>query len=74
MARCAHTGSVDSANDNRSDTDNPPRVRTIPSSTWEENGQRFQGITGERVDPEKGRDVLVVDWWDGNDPEVSLHT
>ena len=26
--------------------------------------------TGEPVDPEKGRDINVVDWFDENDPEV----
>lgn len=27
---------------------------------------------GNRVDPEKGRDSLVVDWWGPDDPEVCI--
>ncbi|PYH89290.1 hypothetical protein BO71DRAFT_434920 [Aspergillus ellipticus CBS 707.79] len=41
----------------------------VPSSAWSQDGQRYQGMTGASIDPEKGRDVNVVDWWDDNDPE-----
>lgn len=27
--------------------------------------------SGKKVDPEKGKDIHVVDWWGPNDPEVS---
>lgn len=55
-----------------SDVDIDARVRNVPSRPWEENGQRFQGLTGEKVDPEKGTDIMMVDWWDDKDQDVSL--
>ena len=30
-------------------------------------------ITGQRIDPEKGRDVTMVTWFGENDPEVRSH-
>ena len=45
-------------------------ARRIPSSAWWHGGSQFQGLTGTRIDPEKGKDVYLVDWWDENDPEV----
>lgn len=55
-----------------SDVDIDTRVRNVPSRPWEENGQRFQGLTGEKVDPEKGTDIMMVDWLDDKDQDVSL--
>lgn len=45
-------------------------ARRIPSRAWEQRGRRFQGLTGVKIDPEKGKDVSVIDWADENDPEV----
>lgn len=44
----------------------------IPSSGWSDSGNRFQGLTGMRIDPEKGRDVYLIDWWDDKDQEVRV--
>lgn len=52
-----------------SDVDIDTRVRNVPSRPWEENGQRFQGLTGEKVDPEKGTDIMMVDWLDDKDQD-----
>lgn len=30
-------------------------------------------ITGQRIDPEKGRDTTMVTWFGDNDPEVRIH-
>lgn len=75
VARHGRTGSRDSSDDlnDSSHAESPPRVTNVPSRSWEEDGQIFQGMTGEEVDPEKGLNVLIVDWWDDKDPEVSFH-
>lgn len=45
-------------------------ARRIPSTAWWHGETQFQGLTGTKIDPEKGKDVHLVDWWDENDPEV----
>lgn len=30
-------------------------------------------ITGQKIDPEKGRDITMVTWFGDNDPEVRTH-
>ena len=40
------------------DTESMTRV---PSTAWSHNGRRYQGITGAAIDPEKGRDVTIID-------------
>lgn len=42
----------------------------IPSSGWSDSGNRFQGLTGMRIDPEKGKDIYLIEWWDEKDQEV----
>lgn len=42
----------------------------IPSSAWSDREDRFQGLTGMRIDPEKGKDIHLIDWWDEKDQEV----
>lgn len=44
-------------------------VTRIPSTAWTHRGHNFQGLTGVRINPEQGKDVNVIDWWDENDPE-----
>lgn len=41
----------------------------IPSSGWSDGGNHFQGLTGMQIDPEKGKDVYLIDWWDDKDQE-----
>jgi DHA1 family multidrug resistance protein-like MFS transporter len=36
-----------------------------------QDNERYNEVSGVRVDPEKGRDVTVVSWYSENDPEVS---
>ena len=36
----------------------------------EEQNQLHSTLTGQRVDPEKGRDATMVTWFGDNDPEV----
>lgn len=45
-------------------------VSQLPSVAWSDQGRRFQGLTGVRIDPEKGKDVHLIDWWDDHDKEV----
>lgn len=42
----------------------------IPSSAWSDRGNRFQGLTGMRINPEEGKDIHLIDWWDDKDQEV----
>ncbi|PWY95924.1 MFS general substrate transporter [Aspergillus sclerotioniger CBS 115572] len=69
--RMANTGRIEAddaeaASDDRPDSGSMTRV---PSSTWSDHGRRVQGMTGVTIDPEKGRDTAVVDWWGDDDPE-----
>ncbi|PYI11074.1 MFS general substrate transporter [Aspergillus sclerotiicarbonarius CBS 121057] len=71
--RMAYTGHLEPENvpedvpePDRADSGSMTRV---PSSTWSDNGRRYQGMTGVNIDPEKGRDTVIVDWWDDHDPE-----
>jgi DHA1 family multidrug resistance protein-like MFS transporter len=34
--------------------------------------EQYNEVSGVRVDPEKGRDITIVTWYSGTDPEVSL--
>lgn len=47
-----------------------PMVTNVPSRTFTREGIVHQGMTGERVDPEKGLDYLIITWWNENDQEV----
>lgn len=35
-----------------------------------DDGEAMNVPSGVKVDPEKGRDAWVIDWWGPNDPEV----
>ena len=37
-----------------------------------EDGPGYNEPSGVKIDPEKGRDLFIVDWWGPNDTEVSL--
>ncbi|RAH67998.1 MFS transporter [Aspergillus aculeatinus CBS 121060] len=67
----AHEGRVDSAINVPDEDYHSPRehLSRIPSTAWEHRGHNFQGLTGVRINPEKGKDVNVIDWWDENDQE-----
>ncbi|PYI31217.1 multidrug resistance protein-like protein [Aspergillus indologenus CBS 114.80] len=67
----AHEGRVDSAINVPDEEHHSPRehLSRIPSTAWEHSGHNFQGLTGVRINPEKGKDVNVIDWWDENDQE-----
>lgn len=87
-SRMAYHGRIDSIGDADEVVDGvtrsssrSPRIESmgrIPSSGWSDSGNCFQGLTGMRIDPEKGKDVYLIDWWDDKDQEVwprlfSLH-
>lgn len=67
MARRGRIESIDITED---DSLSSRSVAQIPSVAWSDQGNRFQGLTGARVDPEKGKDVHLIDWWDDHDNEV----
>jgi DHA1 family multidrug resistance protein-like MFS transporter len=46
------------------------RARTHTSSSGPPLAELVNTISGVRVDPEKGQDVHVVDWYGPDDPEV----
>ncbi|KAK5947545.1 GTPase-activating protein [Knufia obscura] len=48
--------------------DSPTRSPSSGSTVVDEN-QQINEVSGKRVDPEKGKDVHVVDWWGPDDPE-----
>lgn len=72
MAYHGRTDSTDIPDGDTFDMDWP--VSQIPSRAWSNGSRRFQGLTGVRIDPEKGKDVHLVDWWDENDPEVGIQS
>lgn len=77
--RLAHRGRMDSVDIPEDDSFGTDKTVTeIPSVAWSQQGNRFQGLTGALIDPEKGKDVYLIDWWGGNDLEVcpicSQHT
>lgn len=47
------------------------RARTHTSASGPPLAELVNTISGVRVDPEKGQDVHVVDWYGPDDPEVS---
>ena len=51
---------------------NGPNVSEESSQTrtGDAEHQLSSTITGQRIDPEKGRDVTMVTWFGDNDPEV----
>ncbi|GKZ27878.1 hypothetical protein AbraIFM66951_005476 [Aspergillus brasiliensis] len=74
--RMAYTGRPDAdgvPEPERVSTADTESMTRVPSTTWSHNGRRYQGITGATIDPEKGRDVTIVDWWDEHDPENPQH-
>ena len=68
MARLGRMDSVEVPEDDSVGT-NESFTQT-PSAAWSHEGDRFQGLTGVRIDPEKGKDVYLIGWWDDNDQEV----
>lgn len=51
--------------------DNPANSSRESSRTRAGSEQDINEPTGQPIDPEKGRNLNVVDWFDENDPEVS---
>lgn len=44
------------------------------SATQVDENEKVNEVSGKKIDPEKGKDVFVVDWWGPNDPEVCHST
>lgn len=74
--RMAYHGRMDSISDADGNAAIPSSsiesMGRIPSSAWSDGDRRLQGLTGMRIDPEKGKDVHLIDWWDENDQEVRI--
>ncbi|OJJ41816.1 hypothetical protein ASPWEDRAFT_167815 [Aspergillus wentii DTO 134E9] len=71
-SRMAYHGRVDSIDSPEDDDDavsNGASVSRIPSTAWTHKGHKYQGLTGVRINPEKGKDVNVIDWWNEKDIE-----
>jgi len=51
------------------DTDDSQARSTSSGSTVVDRDQQVNEVSGKRVDPEKGRDVHLVDWYGPDDPE-----
>ena len=49
----------------------PEKERELGSESSSETA--VNEASGVKVDPEKGRDLNVIDWWGEKDPEVSIH-
>ena len=69
----AHHGTVEPETEKVKETNgnNLSSSRTS-SSTEVEQGAAVNRISQRPVDPEKGRDLCMVDWYGPQDPDVSL--
>ena len=52
--------------------DGEPNASSTSSDTEVDKDLPINEASGVKVDPEKGRDIHIVDWYGDNDPEVSL--
>ena len=51
--------------------DREPNASSTSSDTEVDKDLPINEPSGVKVDPEKGRDIHIVDWYGDNDPEVS---
>ena len=68
-------------NKSKDETDSEPKSNAAPDragsdsddsqSTRVDMNRQVSNVTGTPVDPEKGRDLTIVDWDGPNDPEVN---
>ena len=74
----AHHGAIedeeqngDNEKDEESDQQPNQSSRHSSETQVDENNQQhvINEVSGKRVDPEKGRDLHIVDWWGPDDPE-----
>jgi DHA1 family multidrug resistance protein-like MFS transporter len=73
----AHHGAVEDEeegetekNSENDQSDQQPSRRSSDTEVDAANGQHIiNEVSGKRVDPEKGRDAHIVDWWGPDDPE-----
>lgn len=69
MAKYGQTSAPDDENSDQQDTDDSPARSASSGSTVVDRNQQVNEVSGKPVDPEKGRDVHIVDWWGPDDPE-----
>lgn len=69
MAKHGQTAAPDDENLDQQDTDDSPAGSASSGSTVVDRNQQVNEVSGKPVDPEKGRDVHIVDWWGPDDPE-----
>jgi DHA1 family multidrug resistance protein-like MFS transporter len=70
----AHHGTVEPPEEESEDLNNARgvRARGSDSSARTEVGDGYNVASGARVDPEKGKDKHVIDWYGNDDPQVCL--
>ena len=69
MARHGHTGEEEAVD--QTDASQSPEGISRDSSTTRRESNLHTNALGHPIDPEKGRDTNVVDWYGDDDPEVS---
>ena len=52
------------------DEESEYRMNRARTAEEEREYQMSSTVTGQRIDTEKGRDITMVTWFGGNDPEV----
>lgn len=71
----AHHGSTDAPEEGSEELNNAQgirgRERNSRSSSDTQIGDGFNEASGVKVDPEKGKDKHVIDWYGPEDPQVS---
>ena len=68
MAHHGHTGEEEAAGKS-GESQSPEGISRDSSTTRRESNTQTNAL-GHQIDPEKGRDTNVVDWYGDDDPEV----
>ena len=50
----------------------PEKEKELESESSSEKDATINEASGVKVDPEKGRDANIIDWWGSNDSEVGV--
>jgi DHA1 family multidrug resistance protein-like MFS transporter len=69
MARHGHTGEEDDLDGTKKRDSSTPSTPSTSSRSKSPDGQT-NSASGTEIDPEKGKDVQVVDWFGPDDTEV----
>jgi DHA1 family multidrug resistance protein-like MFS transporter len=74
----AHHGTVEPPEEESEELNQAQGIRgrerqSSDSSSRTQVGEGFNEASGVRIDPEKGKDKHVIDWYGPEDPQVSLY-